>query len=65
MKMMNQTGEALYYNAVDKGGKICYVLQGIGNTVIIGRDKQRKKSRIFTQEAQAEAYLRRHGFKCV
>jgi len=65
MKMMNPEGEALYYNAVDKGGKIQYVMKGIGDTMIIGRDKQKKKSRIFTQEAQAEAYLRRHGFKCV
>ena len=31
--------------------------------MIIGRDRQKKKSRIFTQEAQAEAYLKRHGFE--
>ena len=34
----------------------------LADTVIVGRDRQRKKSRIFTQYAQAEAYLRRHGF---
>ena len=64
MKMVNKaTGEALYYNLVEKNGKIQYVLKGIGSTLILGRDKQKKKSRIFTQEAQAEQYLRRHGFE--
>lgn len=29
----------------------------------LGRDKQKKKSRIFTQEAQVEQYLQRHGFE--
>ena len=43
MKMMNPEGEALYYNAVDKGGKIQYVMKGIGDTMIIGRDKQKKE----------------------
>ena len=28
----------------------------------MGRDRQKKKSRTFTQEAQADAYLKRNGF---
>ena len=28
----------------------------------VGRDRQKKKSRTFTQEAQADAYLKRNGF---
>ncbi len=64
MKMVNKaTGEAVYYNPVRKAGKGVWVIQGIGGTVIIGRDRQKKKSRIFAQEAQAEAYLKRHGFE--
>jgi len=62
-RLENSRGEALYYNVVEKNGKIQYVLKGIGSTVILGRDKQRRRSRIFTQEAQAEQYLRRHGFE--
>lgn len=62
-RMENAKGGALYYNVVEKNGKIQYVLKGIGSTLILGRDKQKKKSRIFTQEAQVEQYLRRHGFK--
>lgn len=62
-RMENAKGEALYYNVVEKNGKIQYVLKGIGSTLILGRDKQKKKSRIFTQEAQVEQYLRRHGFE--
>lgn len=63
MKMVNAKGEALYYNIVEKNGKVQYVMKAIGDTVILGRDRQKKKSRIFTQEAQAMAYLKRNGFE--
>ena len=64
MKMINKaTGEAVYYNPVRKAGKDVWVIQGIGGTVIIGRDRQKLKSRTFTQYPQAEAYLKRHGFE--
>lgn len=65
MKMVNAKGEALYYNPVEKNGKLVFVVKAIGDTVILGRDRQKKKSRIFTQEAQAEAYLKRKGFETV
>lgn len=65
MKMVNPKGDALYYNVVVKNGKVQYVMKAIGETVILGRDRQKKKSRIFTQEAQAEAYLKRNGFVVV
>lgn len=31
-------------------------MQGIGSTVVYGRDRERRKSRHFTQEQQAERY---------
>ena len=65
MKMANGKGEAVYYNIVEKNGKLQFVVKGIGETMVIGRDKQKKKSRIFTQEAQAEGYLKRNGFRVV
>ena len=66
MKMVNEKGEAVYFNCVKKyNGKECWVIQGIVDTVFIGRDRQKKKSRVFTQEAQASRYLDRHGFVCV
>lgn len=65
MKMVNEKGEAVYFNPITKNGKDCWIIQGIGSTVVIGRDRQKRKSRTFTQERQAEAYLRRHGFECV
>lgn len=40
-RLENSRGEALYYNVVEKNGKIQYVLKGIGSTVILGRDKRR------------------------
>ena len=62
MRMKNDKGEELYFNDVTKNGKPLWILKGIGDTLIMGRDRQRKKSRVFTQSAQAEAYLKRHGF---
>ena len=65
MKMVNEKGEAIYCNEANKNGKSVWVLKGIGETKIIGRDKQKKQSRVFTQEAQMTAYLKRHGFYVV
>lgn len=61
-RLENDQGGAVYFNPILKHGKEAWVIKGIGDTVILGRDRQRKKSRIFTQYARAEAYLRRHGF---
>lgn len=64
MKMINKaSGEAVYFNPVMKAGKEVWVIKGIGSTVVIGRDRQKRKSRIFTQYPQAEQYLKRHGFE--
>ena len=65
MRMMNAEGRAIYYNPVTKRGKTRYIIKSIDGTPIIGRDKQKRQSRTFTQEAQAEAWLRRQGFKAV
>ena len=46
MKMINKaSGEAVYFNPVTKAGKEVWVIQGIGSTVVIGRDRQKRKSR--------------------
>lgn len=64
MKLVNKsTGEAVYFNPITKNGKDCWLVQGIGDTLVIGRDRQKRKSRIFTQEAQADRYLEKHGFE--
>lgn len=64
MKMINKaSGEAVYFNPITKRGKDVWIIQGIGSTVVIGRDRQKLKSRTFTQYSQAEAYLKRHGFE--
>ncbi len=65
MKMANDKGEAVYFNSVEKNGKLFFIIKGIDGTKVIGRDRQRKASRSFTQEAQARAYLERHGFRIV
>lgn len=63
MKLANETtGQAVYFNPVTKSGKEVWVIQGIGDTVIYGRDRQKRKSRTFAQYAQAERYLETHGF---
>lgn len=63
MHMVNDKGEAVYYNLVRKNNKDYWLVQGIGSTVVYGRDRERRKSRHFTQEQQAERYLARHGFR--
>lgn len=63
MHMVNAKGEAVYCNMVTKNGKDQFVIKGISSTVILGRDRQRRKSRSFTQQHQAEQYLARHGFR--
>lgn len=62
MRMKNDKGEAVYFNPIRKHGKDQWVIKGIGSTVVLGRDRQRRKSRTFTQEHQATSYLARHGF---
>lgn len=63
MHMVNDKGEAVYFNYVRKNNKDYWVVKGIGSTVVYGRDRERRKSRHFTQEQQAERYLARHGFR--
>lgn len=65
MKMANAKGEEVYYNIVEKEGRVRFIVKGINGTLVLGRDRQRLKSRTFTQEAQAEGYLKRNGFTCV
>ena len=62
-RMENAKGEALYYNVIMKNGKIQYALKAIGDTVIIGRDRQKRKYRAFSQEAQADRSRDKHNRK--
>ncbi len=64
MKMINPQGEAVYYNTVEKHSKVRYVIVAANkDTIILGRDRQKAKSRTFAQEHQAQAWLERNGYK--
>ena len=63
MRMMNEAGQAVYYNDVEKHGKIRFVVLAASGQYITGRDKQKRRSRTFTHQHQAEAWLRRNGYK--
>lgn len=63
MKLVNDAGLAVYYNLVEKNGKLRFVILAASGQVITGRDRQKLKSRTFAQEHQAEAWLRRNGYK--
>lgn len=65
MKVINQQGQAVYYNVVTKHGKVRYQIQAASGQAITGRDRQKRKSRTFTQEHQAAAWLKRNGYKTV
>lgn len=40
MHMVNDKGEAVYYNLVRKNNKDYWLVQGIGSTVVYGRDRE-------------------------
>lgn len=63
MRMTNDQGEVVYYNIVEKQGKIRYIILAASGQIIRGRDGQKLKSRTFTQHHQAEAWLKRMGYK--
>lgn len=63
-KMVNAEGEALYF-CTEEVIRTQYVLRAIGDTKITGQRGRKQKTYTFKQKGRAEAYLRRHGFKCV
>lgn len=62
MKLINETGEAVYYNLVTKHGMERYMIVAASGQTLKGRDGQKLKSRTFAQCHQAEAWLRRNGY---
>lgn len=62
MKMINGQGQAIYYNVVEKRGKIRYIVLAASGQAILGRDREKLNSRTFSQEHQAEAWLKRNGY---
>ena len=62
MKLANGQGQAVYYNVVTKGGQVRFVIQAASGQTIPGRDREKLKSRTFSQEHQAEAFLKRLGY---
>lgn len=62
MRMVNEQGQAVYYNCVEKHKRIRYVVKAASGQFILGRDREKLRSRTFVQEHQAEAWLRRNGY---
>lgn len=65
MRMVNEKGEAVYFNAVHKNGKTQFIVKALSGQYIRGRDGQKHSSRTFTECHQAERFLDRNGYKCV
>ena len=63
MKLTNPDGHAVYYNEVTKHGKSRWQIQAASGQTLRGRDGKKLKSRTFSQEHQARAYLERHGYQ--
>ena len=63
MRMTNNDGMVVYYNSAMKHDKLRFVIQAASGQYITGRDKQKRKSRTFTHQHQAEAWLKRNGYK--
>ena len=64
MKMVNAKGEAVYFNRVMKNGREQFVVKALDGQHSMGRDRQKHSSRTFTELHQAEAFLRRSGYRC-
>ncbi len=63
MRLTNERGESIYYNIVIKHGKERWQVVAISGQTITGRDREKRKTRSFAQEHQAEAWLRRMGYE--
>lgn len=63
MRMINKDGQKVYYNSVEKHGQVKFVILAASGQHIAGRDRQKRKSRTFTHQHQAESWLRRNGYK--
>lgn len=63
MKLTNDHGESVYYNCVKKHDQVRYIVKAIDGQTIRGRDRQKRKSRSFSQEHQAEKWLQANGYK--
>lgn len=63
MKLTNPDGHTVYYNEVPKHGRSRWQIQAASGQTLRGRDGKKLKSRTFSQEHQARAYLERHGYQ--
>lgn len=61
--MVNEQGQAVYYNDVVKHGRLRFVVKAASGQFILGRDREKLRSRTFAQEHQALAWLARNGYK--
>ena len=62
MKIINEKGEAVYFNTVDKGSGTRYIVKAISGQTLQGRDGKKLKSRTFRWEHQASRFLERNGY---
>lgn len=63
MTLVNGQGQKVYYNVVEKHDRLRYVVKAASGQFILGRDRQKLGSRTFAQEHQAEAWLKRNGYR--
>ncbi len=63
MIAINDQGQRVYYNCVTKHGRERWVVQAASGQALLGRDRQKLKSRTFSQEHTCMAYLERNGYK--
>lgn len=63
MKLVNGQGQAVYYNCVEKGGKVKFVVKAASGQMLTGRDKEPVRSRTFMKEASAGKYLAKYGYR--
>ncbi len=61
MHMINDKGEAVYFNPIRKNGKDQWLIQGIGSTIVLGRDRQRRYAERGPRSLPFMRSLRKNG----
>lgn len=63
MKLMNDRGQAVYLNCVEKSGAVRYIVKAASGQYLLNKDKKKVKSRSFQREIDASRYLKREGYR--
>ncbi len=63
MKMQNEQGQQVYFNEVQKNGKVAYIVKALSGQMIPDRDRRPHKTRTLASWHRLNAGFERNGYK--